>query len=290
VDFQQTTQMHEAIQAKSENIVGVIDHHALQSKTLVVSKPMYIDVRPWGSMATIIAFNFLVERKPLAPNLAKLLLSAIVSDTLALKSPTSTDVDALIIAILTKLSGVEDINQYAKAQFKAKSQQVNELSTPELVVSDMKEFENGGVKFAFGVCETADAGALLARKDDIFNELHYIKKEKGVDVCFFALIDIVETSSKLWIMGPREKALAAAAFPDATYVSETEAPWDDLVLLDTKGRVSRKLDFAPVLGKLCDDGFELPAEIAFPINLPDTKLTMHETDSTIQRTPTASSE
>lgn len=58
VDHQQTSQLNEAIPV--ENIVGVIDHHALQSKTIVTDKPIYIDVRPWGSMSVriIVAMMF----------------------------------------------------------------------------------------------------------------------------------------------------------------------------------------------------------------------------------------
>jgi manganese-dependent inorganic pyrophosphatase len=51
VDHQQTSQMNPII--SSDQIVGVIDHHALQSKTIVTDKPIYIDIRPWGSMSTM---------------------------------------------------------------------------------------------------------------------------------------------------------------------------------------------------------------------------------------------
>ena len=51
VDHQQTSQMNPSI--KSDQVVGVIDHHALQSKTIVTDKPIYIDIRPWGSMSTM---------------------------------------------------------------------------------------------------------------------------------------------------------------------------------------------------------------------------------------------
>jgi hypothetical protein len=51
VDHQQTSQMNPNI--NSDNVVGVIDHHALQSKTIVTDKPIYIDIRPWGSMSTM---------------------------------------------------------------------------------------------------------------------------------------------------------------------------------------------------------------------------------------------
>ena len=88
--------------------------------------PIYL--RPWGSMSTIIAHNFLSMNKLLEPNLAGkpsphpnslihtsfhagLLLGAILSDTLNLQSPTSTDMDALMVGVLSKLANVEDPNQ-----------------------------------------------------------------------------------------------------------------------------------------------------------------------------------
>ena len=52
VDHQQTSQLNPAIPTK--RIVGVIDHHALQSETIVTEMPIFIDIRPWGSMSTII--------------------------------------------------------------------------------------------------------------------------------------------------------------------------------------------------------------------------------------------
>ena len=56
VDHQQTSQLNPAVNV--DKIVGVIDHHALQSKTIVTDKPIYIDIRPWGSMSTILALTW----------------------------------------------------------------------------------------------------------------------------------------------------------------------------------------------------------------------------------------
>merc|ERR1711892_1068560 len=61
VDHQQTSQMNPCI--PHDNVVGVIDHHALQSKTIVTDKPIFVDIRPWGSMSTIIAHTFLTHRR-----------------------------------------------------------------------------------------------------------------------------------------------------------------------------------------------------------------------------------
>jgi len=74
VDFQQTTQLHPAIQPSK--IVGVIDHHALQSSTIVTQRPIFVDIRPWGSMSTIIAHSFVVLQRPMPREVGGLLLQA----------------------------------------------------------------------------------------------------------------------------------------------------------------------------------------------------------------------
>ena len=126
----------------------------MQNATIVTDLPIYIDIRPWGSMATIIAHNFLVMNKVLEPTLAGLLMSAILSDTLNLQSPTSTDMDALMMGVLFKLAGVEDPNQYAKEQFKAKSAEIDAMSPHQLLVGDLKKFVCNGVQMGVGVVET----------------------------------------------------------------------------------------------------------------------------------------
>jgi inorganic pyrophosphatase/exopolyphosphatase len=61
VDFQQQSQLNSVI--PMANIVGVIDHHALQSNTIVTEKPIFVDIRPWGCMSSIIAHNFATQEK-----------------------------------------------------------------------------------------------------------------------------------------------------------------------------------------------------------------------------------
>ena len=138
VDHQQTSQLNPAVNV--DKIVGVIDHHALQSKTIVTDKPIYIDIRPWGSMSTIIAHNFLAQaRRPAVP-IAGMLLCAILSDTLNLLGPTTTEYDRLMVAVLAEIAGVEDIQLLASDQFKAKSRELAGLSGVALVNGDQKVF------------------------------------------------------------------------------------------------------------------------------------------------------
>ena len=91
VDHQQVSQLNKAIDV--DRIVGVIDHHALQNATIVTDRPIYIDIRPWGSMSSIVTHMFLsVQQRP-TKSTAGMLLCAILSDTLNLMGPTTTDWD-----------------------------------------------------------------------------------------------------------------------------------------------------------------------------------------------------
>lgn len=104
VDHQQTSQMNPSIDP--ENVVGVIDHHALQSKTIVTDRPIYIDIRPWGSMSTIVGHTFLTHQRRPSKGVAGMLLCAILSDTLNLQGPTTTECElcCLVPTLVSNLS------------------------------------------------------------------------------------------------------------------------------------------------------------------------------------------
>uniref|UniRef100_A0A7S2YRH8 DDH domain-containing protein n=1 Tax=Entomoneis paludosa TaxID=265537 RepID=A0A7S2YRH8_9STRA len=160
VDHQQTSQLNPVIPV--ENIVGVIDHHALQSKTIVTDKPIYMDIRPWGSMSTIIAHTFLTHKRAPPKPIAGMLLCAILSDTLNLLGPTTTEWDRLMVAVLSDIAEVNDIQLLASRQFKAKSRELASLSAVGLVKGDQKSFSfdmpDGGfvgeIGFAVGTYST----------------------------------------------------------------------------------------------------------------------------------------
>ena len=114
VDHQQVSQLNKSIPI--DRIVGVIDHHALQSATIVTDQPIYIDIRPWGSMSTIITHIFMtLQRRPTKAT-AGMLLCAILSDTLNLQGPTTTEWDRLMVAVLVEIAEVDDIQFLATQQ------------------------------------------------------------------------------------------------------------------------------------------------------------------------------
>jgi inorganic pyrophosphatase/exopolyphosphatase len=136
VDHQQSSQLNKAISV--ERIVGVIDHHALQNSTIVTDIPIYIDIRPWGSMSTIITHSFLTHNRRPSKKTAGMLLCAILSDTLNLQGPTTTEWDRLMVTVLVEIAGVDDVQFLASQQFKAKSAELAGLSAAELVNGDQK--------------------------------------------------------------------------------------------------------------------------------------------------------
>ena len=182
VDHQQTSQLNSCIPV--ERIVGVIDHHALQNSTIVTDMPIYIDIRPWGSMSTIIAHNFMMYRRRPTRPVAGMLLCAILSDTLNLQGPTTTEWDRLMATVLTDIAGVKDVQLLASQQFKAKSAELETLTANALVTGDQKIFTfktdcfDGSM--AFAVVETTDDEVILKRSVEIVTG----KREEDSACCF----------------------------------------------------------------------------------------------------------
>jgi len=253
VDHQQTSQMNPSI--KQENIVGIIDHHALQSKTVITDKPIYIDIRPWGSMSTIIAHTFLTHKRRPSNSVAGLLLCAILSDTLNLLGPTTTEWDRLMVAVLSEIAEVSDIQSLASRQFKAKSRDLAGLSAVGLVNGDQKSFSfdiRDGFKgeVGFAVVETTDDGVIMDRIEELLPEMVACKKERGYSCLFLAIVNIVKLHSNLLLCGPCEKSLASKAFN-----GEIKA---DGTIMDLGKRVSRKKDFIPAVTSSIKSGWTMP--------------------------------
>jgi len=117
VDHNQASQFAPGLD--NSRVVGVIDHHALQSRTVETTKAAYVDIRPWGSTSTILAHTYLRKRRAIPPAIAGLLLSGILSDTLNLRSPTTTRSDRIMLDVLASLSGCKDTAHLAQEMFKA---------------------------------------------------------------------------------------------------------------------------------------------------------------------------
>lgn len=263
VDHNQFSQTPKCV--KQEQIVGVIDHHATQSKTIQTSSPIYFDIRPWGSMSTILAHTFMRNKQQIPIPVAGVLMSAILSDTLNFKSPTTTNMDRLVVSVLAKICNVKDIDKYAQEQFKAKSQMIELFSSAELVRGDQKKFDfsvmNGEKKwsgsFGWGTLECVDESAVIAdgRRVEILNECRAIKKEQNLEFFFFTVVNIIEQKSILFICGDLEKEIAEKTFNNCRFDHENS-------LIDLGSLVSRKKEFIPGTMKTLSNPMFTPSIMA----------------------------
>jgi inorganic pyrophosphatase/exopolyphosphatase len=265
VDHQQTSQLSKAIEM--DRIVGVIDHHALQNSTIVTDMPIYIDIRPWGSMSTIIAHTFMTLNKRPKKTTAGMLLCAILSDTLNLQGPTTTEWDKLMVAVLVELADVDDVQFLATQQFKAKSSELADLSSYRLVNGDQKVFTfktnvfDGSVGFA--VIETTDDEVILRRKAELLIALYEDKMEKGLTLLFLAVVNIVELRTQLLVCGENERSLAEHAFTNGKFLEHC--------IMDLGGLVSRKKDFIPAVTGAIKRGWSephKPTKVSFEGDIP----------------------
>jgi manganese-dependent inorganic pyrophosphatase len=236
VDHNERSQRHPTI--NPENVVAIIDHHKLNFAS---SNPIEITVRPWGSACTILAKEFLDKERFMPTHIAGLCLGALLSDTLNLKGPTTTPIDHEVAKKLAEIAGIQDIDAFAHAMFKAKSD-LSDVSAQKIFTTDFKVTEMGSSdqeksKVGFGVAETLNPESLLKRKAEFLEKAEQIKKEKGVDLLFFAVVDIDQQNSYLLILGDKEGEVAQKAFGGKIANGILKIP----------GKVSRKLDFFPAL-------------------------------------------
>lgn len=248
VDHQQTSQLNKSINV--DRIVGVIDHHALQNSTIVTDMPIYIDIRPWGSMSTIIAHNFATLGRRPSRSTAGMLLCAILSDTLNLQGPTTTEWDRLMVAVLVQIAGVVDVQDLASRQFKAKSSELAFMTPDALCNGDQKAFSFATPSFkgsvGFAVIETTDDEVIMNRSAEILTALVKDKEDKKYDVLFLAVVNIVLLRSNLLLVGEAETSLAQASFAHGKILTPSENGALPFVM-DLGGLVSRKKDFIPAV-------------------------------------------
>lgn len=177
-----------------------------------------------------------------------MLLSAILSDTLNLRSPTTTNWDKRMVTMLVQYTELEDVNMFAASQFRAKSRELLSMSPYALVHGDMKLFkfdssiEGQVYSVGYSVIETTDAESSLARAEELIAEMKNAREEGNLTAMLLAIVDIVNLKSELLLCGIVEESLAVTAYggnPD----------YDDKHTLSLPGLVSRKKDFIPPLAR-----------------------------------------
>ena len=204
VDHNQQSQSVDGIE--EAEILEVIDHHNLG--TIGTSMPINFRSMPVGCTCTIIYKLYQEANVAIPKDMAGIMLSAILSDTLLFKSPTTTDIDIEVGKQLAKIAGV-DVNEYGKKMFKAASS-IAGLSVEDIINTDIKTFKYGDSNMAIGQVITMDFDELLERKDEIVDYLNNMCEYGKYSIALLFVTDIIKNGSYLFFNTNIEETLEEA--------------------------------------------------------------------------------
>lgn len=214
-------------------ILEIIDHHRLGSLETV--SPVYFRNQPLGCTSTIIYQMYQEQRVEIPKEIAGLLLSAIISDTLMFRSPTCTSFDKGVAKRLAEIADV-DIEDHAKKMFRAGSDFKNK-TTEEIFYQDFKIFHTEDCDFGVAQISAMSGEELEQIGEQLRPFLPQVLGEKRLNMVYVMLTDILEESSKIIFAGEDAGKILAHAFK-----KQEDA---DGILLD--GIISRKKQMIPTL-------------------------------------------
>ena len=170
------------------DILAIIDHHKLVGG-LETQGPISITIRPLACTATIMHDLMGDDAAQMPKPIKGVMLSCILSDTLAFRSPTTTAQDE---ALAESLAADLDLSlaDYAADMFAAKSD-VSAFSDAELLRLDSKEYTVSGTKFRVSVLETTSPVTVLDRKASLMDSMPSVAQEDGVDHVLLFVVDIL---------------------------------------------------------------------------------------------------
>lgn len=216
------------------NVSNVVDHHRIMN--FDTSKPLYYRAEPVGCTSTIVWKMFNENEVEIPKNLAGLMLSAIISDTLLLKSPTTTADDKEAVEALAKIAGV-DYKEYGLKMLKAGAD-ISSKSEEELIDLDAKSFELNGNNVRVAQINVVDLPEAMARKDAFLKAMEDSAKSNNYDMFMLLITNILDSDSEALVVGSDDsKAIFEKAFNKKLEDSEVKLP----------GVVSRKKQVVPPL-------------------------------------------
>lgn len=236
VDHNELTQ---AVQGADEaEIVEVLDHHRLGG-SLRSDQPIRFINEPVGSTCTLVARQFRAAGIEPSEGIALCMVSGIISDTLNLRSPTTTDVDREILKWLSGICKI-DMAQFVR-EFFAVGSSLRTHSAQKVVREDCKEFEDHGQRFSISQIEETGFDLFWERRDDLFAALSQLTLDRELDFSALLVTDINTNGSLLLLSSEPE------------YWEEINYPRLDRGLYQLDGVVSRKKQLLPLISNLLNN-------------------------------------
>ena len=191
------------------DLVGIVDHHNLGG--LSSAKPLFARIEPLACTMSVMWKVFKDHSYVPSQDMAKLMISAIISDTLFYRSPTTTEEDKKIIQELNTIAQIEDLEKYSLDMFNAKSD-LGDISAEDILTKDFKEYEINGTRLAIGVMETTNPGYALNRKDEILAAMQRVKDRDELNFILFTAIDILNGINTAFVLGDYEAQVLKDVF------------------------------------------------------------------------------
>lgn len=213
-------------------VIEVIDHHRIAN--FETTDPLYFRAEPVGCTTTILLKLFKENGVEIPANIAGLMLSAIISDSLLFKSPTCTPQDVAAARELAEIAGI-DAEEYGLAMLKAGADLSNK-TLEDLMSLDSKEFEAGDHRFEVAQVNAIDVNEVITRQKELEVLMQQVIGQKELDLFAFVVTDILNNNSVAIVLG-RRADIIEEAFQSSVV--------DNRVLLP--GVVSRKKQIVPVI-------------------------------------------
>ncbi len=224
-------------------LIEILDHHRLGNPWTRL--PIRFSVDIVGSTSTLVTERISEAGLSAPPGLAGIMLAGLLSDTLILKSPTTTDRDKKAADKLARwafvIGSVLEKNQFNPMETRyLLLELVFRVRTPfEIISNDLKVYSGGGYEFAIAQAEVSDLNELTEHAEELRNALLDLRENRSLDFAMLMVTDVVRGSSRLLVVNgpPVLEELPYLIQPDNTYLAE--------------GVVSRKKQLLPaVLGML----------------------------------------
>lgn len=215
-------------------ILGVTDHHKIANFRTV--EPLYYTAKPYGCTCTIFYEEFKRLGHKIDKKEAILMLSAIISDTLLLKSPTTTEHDKIALEELGKIADI-DVNTYGLEMLKAGTD-LSDFSEEELINLDSKLKVTDNFKYVVAQVNAVSINDVLKREEKLKEEILKSIKENKLDMFILLITDILNSNSEAIVLGNRSD-VAEKAFEKTLNNNR----------MFLEGVVSRKKQVIPVIEK-----------------------------------------
>ena len=229
---------------ETANIVEIVDHHRLDA--MKTDLPILVDARPLGSTCTIVWLQYLANGITPDPDAAKMLLTGMLSDTLILKSPTTTDVDRRAVEDLAKLCGV-DYREFGEMLYSVTSNLA--VKDPAVTIkSDFKQYESEGVKVGIGQCETTTLQNIDEYIYRYLDTLEEIREKSGLDWAMLMVTNVLREQSIL--LSTVYKSSAKLPYEKLVRYNDPQVPGSKgFRAFDMPGVMSRKKQLLPAVLK-----------------------------------------